>query len=190
MTRQVFRACAALVLAASPVTAQQAPAQKTPDAAVTVSIGDTTAPPDWELSVPVAAELAAGAQVGRLSVTVTYPKAAVEYVGVRGTETLKNAGFDVKAGTPASKADIGSVALEFAPAQNKTGTLPPGRIAIIEFKIAHDAEEKAWEMAAGDVKAWGPAPAAPVLKTAAAAPATLTVASGGLPIFACFFYMH
>jgi hypothetical protein len=186
MTPQVFCACAALVLAASSVTAQQVQ----PDTAVTVSIGDTTAPPDWELAVPVEAELAEGAQVERLSVTVTYPTAAVEYVAVRGTETLKNAGFDVKAGTPAKKGETASIKLDFAPAEKKTGTLPSGRLAIIDFKIAHDAEEKAWSMAAEEVQAWGPAPAAPALRTAAAKPATLTVVSGGLPIFACFFYMH
>lgn len=186
-----FRALAVVVLSAASATAQQTAQPAAPtDAKVTVSLDDTTAPPDWELSVPVSVQVAEGTEVGRLSVRISYPTAAVSYLGVKATETLTKAGLAMKASDPTTKGETASVELEFAPAEKKPAALPSGRIAIVTFKVAHDAEEKGWPMTAEDVRAWSTAPGAAALQAAAKGPATLTVASAGLPIFACFFYMH
>lgn len=191
MTLQVVsRVCAVVVLTASSVAAQEAPQPAAVDAKVTVAISDTTAPPDWELSVPVSVEVVEGSEVGRLSVRVVYPAAPLAYVGVKPTETLTKAGFGVKASAPAVTGENRSLTLEFEPAEKKPARLTSGRIAILMFKVAHDAEEKGWPMTAENVQAWGPGPSSPKLVAAAAGPATFTVASAGLPIFACFFYMH
>lgn len=106
MLLKVFRACFVLMLASSPVAAQDASqAKATSDARVTVAIGNTAAPPDWELSVPVSLTLADGAEVGRLSMRLVYPANALRYISLKGTETLKKAGFDVTTSATASKTD-------------------------------------------------------------------------------------
>lgn len=189
MILKVLGACAVVVLTASSVAAQEATPSAT-SGAVTVTVGDTTAPPEWELSVPVSVEVAEGAQVGRLSMRLVYPATPLRYVSVRATDTLKAAGFDIKAAAPKIEGDTASVALEVQPAGSEPAVVPSGRVAILVFNISVDAEEKSWPMAAEDVQAWAPGPNAAPVKAASGDPATFTVASPGLPIFACFFYMH
>ena len=120
MVLKVFRAYFVLMLAASPVAAQSAAqAKATSDARVTVAIGTTAAPPDWELSVPVSLTLADGAQVGRLSMRLVYPANALHYVSLKGTETLQKAGFEVTTSAKPSKAD------EKPAAPGSTSKTPP-----------------------------------------------------------------
>lgn len=206
MVLTVFGAWLLIVLAVSPVVAQDAKPAASADAVVTVAIGDTAAPPDWELSVPVALTVAEGAEVGRLSMRLGYPANALRYVSVNGTETLKTAGFEVTTSATASKSKIspsasagkktkkeetGEIALEFRPAADSGGkSLPSGRVAIVVFKVLVDAEAKSWPMTAKDVQAWRTAAGAAEVKTAAAPAAKFTVSPAGLPIFGCFFYMH
>lgn len=192
-----------VILGVSPVLAQEA-AAPTGDPAVTVSIGDTAAPPEWELSVPVTLAIAKGSNVGRLSMRLEYPARALRYVSVRGTDTLKTAGFEVRASPPATTSDVkgsapaardkeqtGELGLEFRPAAGSgEKTLPSARVAIVVFKVLVDAQAKSWPLTPKDVQAWGAGPAAAEVKTAAAPAAKFTVSPAGLPIFGCFFYMH
>lgn len=106
MVLKVLGACFVVMLAASPVAAQEAAQTKAPsEARVTVAIGNTAAPPDWELSVPVSLTLADGAEVGRLSMRLVYPANALRYVSLKGTETLKKAGFEVTTSARPGKSD-------------------------------------------------------------------------------------
>lgn len=194
MVLKLSHMCAVVVLTGSSLAAQQpANTAAAAEPQVTVSIADTAAPPNWELSVPVSVTFAAGAEVGRLSMRLAYPARALRYETVKGTDTLKKAGFDVTASAPppAGKEETGAVSLEFRPAAggNSKG-LPSGTIAIVVFKVSVDAEEKNWPMRAEQVQAWGTGADAAEIKTAAGPEAKLTVSPAGLPIFGCFFYMH
>jgi hypothetical protein len=192
MIGHLSRVCAVVLLAALAAHAQEATPSAPADAAkVTITIEDTTAPPDWELSVPVSVQMAEGVKVGSLAFKMTFPAKAVKYTGVKATESLKSAGLDVKAGTPDVKEDVGTLALEVVRAEgNGPAELPSGRIAIVMFTVAHDAEEGTFAMAAEEVQARTGGAGSAAVAAAAAEPATFTVASAGLPIFACFFYMH
>lgn len=219
MVLNVFRACLVMMLAASPVAAQHAvPGRPAADPRVTVTIGNTAAPPEWELSVPVSLTLGDGAEVGRLSMRLAYPASALRYVSLKPTETLTKAGFDVTTSAVPSKADVttstphrrpktpaakplaskdsnkeetAEIPLEFRPVAGVGGkTLPSGRVAIVVFKVLVDAQTKSWPMSSTNVQAWGLGPSAAELTAAAAAPAKFTVSPPGLPIFGCFFYMH
>lgn len=190
MILKVFWASAVVVLTASMAAQQAAPPPVSPDVKATVSIGDTAAPPNWELSVPVSVKVAEGTDVGRLSMRLVYPAKPLRYLKVKATETLKRAGFDVKAAAPKVSGDTASVALEIQPADKGPAVLPSGTVAILVFKVLVDAEEKSWSMTAKDVKAWSPGPTAVAVNAAAAGPGIFVVSPAGLPIFGCFFYMH
>ena len=190
MILKVFRAGAVAVLTASVAAQQPAPTPVSQDVKATVSIGDTAAPPNWELSVPVMVKMAEGAEVGRLTMRLAYPAKPLRYIRVKPTETLLRAGFDVKAAAPKVTGDTGSVELEFKPADKESTLLPSGTVAILVFKVGVDAEEKSASMTANDLKAWGPGPTAPAVTAVAKGPAVFVVSPAGLPIFGCFFYMH
>lgn len=190
MVLTLFHVCA-VVLSVLPLAAQEpvTPGQ-TAEPQVTVSLRDTAAPPNWELSVPVSVTLAAGAEVGRLSMRLPYPAKVLRFENVKGTDTLKKAGFEVTGSAPA-KLETGAVSLEFRPAADASSkSLPSGTIAIVVFKVQVDAETKDWPMSAEDVRAWSPGTNAAELKAASGPAAKFTVSPAGLPIFGCFFYMH
>lgn len=193
MPLDVIRACAVVLLAATPVAAQEpaAPAPAVQDAKVVVTIGDTAAPPEWELSVPVALKVSDDASVGRLSLRVVYPSKALTYASVRASETLKKAGFGVTGATPKVTGDNGEVAVTIQPAAGaKHEPLPSGTVAIVVFKVSKDAPEKTWPMSAAGVQAWGDLPDAPKVAAAAGPAGKFMVTPPGLPILSCFFYMH
>lgn len=192
MVLNLVHVCAVAVLSGLPLPGQEpvTPTQAA-EPQVTVTIRDTAAPPNWELSVPVTVTLAAGAEVGRLSLRLPYPTKALRYESVKGTDTLKKAGFDVTGSAPATKLETGAVSLEFRPAVGtESKGLPSGTVAIVVFKVQVDAETKDWPMKVEDVRAWGPGTTAAELKAAAGPDAKFTVSPAGLPIFGCFFYMH
>ncbi len=190
--RTVMAVCACVLVATGPrASARQeaAPTADTPKA--TVSISDTTAPPEWELRVPVSLTMAQGTDGGRLTMRVTYPAKMLTYVKAQATDTLKTAGFDVKAEAAKPEGEAGSIAIELMPAGSQAKKLPSGVVAILVFKVDSDAEEgKQGSLAAEDVKAWGPRPASPELKAASDRTAMFIVAPPGLPIYNCFLYMH
>ena len=199
MMRSVFGACALAMLACVQAAAQEAkpstpqdtkPSQTAAEAPVTVTIADTAAPQEWEVSVPVAVKLTDGTQVGRLSMKLVYPAKVLRYASVKSTDTLKGAGFDVTAGTPVITGDTGALPLEFKPtAAAAAKGIPAARIAIVTFKVVKDAEEKSWPMTTKDVQAWAFGDTSPV-KAASGPAAKFVVSPAGLPIFGCFFYMH
>jgi hypothetical protein len=188
MGLQVVCAWAVVLLTATSVAAQETPATN-PDAKVTVSIRDTAAPPEWELSIPVSVKVAADAEVGRLSMRLVYPVKALKYTSVRATEALKDAGFNVTASAPKITGDRATLALDIRADGQKQTPLPSGTVAIVVFKVAKNAPEKSWPITARDVEAWGALPDSPRLAASASA-GKFTVTPPGLPILSCFFYMH
>lgn len=194
MIVQVFSACALVLLTATSVAAQEPvpppSGTKDEDAKVTVSIRDTAAPPEWELSIPVSIKVAENAEVGRLSMRLVYPVKALRYTSVRATEALKDAGFAVRASPPKITGDTAALALEIRADGQKQTRLPSGTVAIVVFRVAKNAPEKSWPITARDVEAWGVLPGSPRLTAAAAGAGKFTVTPPGLPILSCFFYMH
>lgn len=192
MTFQLGCAWAVVLLTATSVAAQEVvptPAT-TQDAKVTVSIRDTAAPPEWELSIPVSIKVAADAEVGRLSMRLIYPVKALKYTSVRATEALKDAGFNVTASAPKITGDSAALALDIRAAGQKQTALPSGTVAIVVFRVTKNAPEKSWPITVRDVEARGVLPDSPRLTAAAANPGKFTVTPPGLPILSCFFYMH
>lgn len=200
MMRNVFGACALAMLACVQAAAQEVkpsppqeakPSPPAAEAPVTVTIADTAAPQEWEVSVPVAVKLTDGTQVGRLSMKLVYSSKVLRYSSVKSTDTLKGAGFEVTAGTPAITGETGALPLEFKPTAAAAAAkgIPTARIAIVVFKVVKDAEEKSWPMTTKDVQAWTFGDTSPV-KAASGPPAKFVVSPAGLPIFGCFFYMH
>ena len=117
MVLNLFHVCAVVVLSGFPLPAQEpvTPGQAA-EPQVTVSIRDTAAPPNWELSVPVSVTLADGTEVGRLSMRLPYPAKVLRFESVKGTDTLKKAGFAVTGSAPTTTLETGAVSLEFRPA--------------------------------------------------------------------------
>ncbi|MBA2306348.1 MAG: hypothetical protein H0W08_27470 [Acidobacteria bacterium] len=193
MARNGIRACAVLVLTATSMAAQEPtpPSTLSQDAKVTVTIGNTAAPPEWELSVPVSLKVTADAEVGRVSLRLLYPTKALRYTSVRASETLKKANFDVKGGTPKIANENGEIMLTIQPAAGqKPDRLPSGTVAIVVFRVTKDAPEKSWPMTAESVEAWGTLPEAASVSAAAGPAGKFIVTPPGLPILSCFFYMH
>ncbi|MEO5895557.1 MAG: hypothetical protein ABIS06_07640 [Vicinamibacterales bacterium] len=183
---------AALLLLGASAIAGQDPAPPTAQvsAQVKVSIGDTAAPPEWELSIPVGLNVLYGTEAGRVTMELRYPAKALNYVKIKATEKLKDAGYDVKAGKPVVTGETATIALEFLPASASAKTLPSGTTAILVFKVAVTAPEKTFPITVENIRAWGPRPAAATLTAASARAATFIVTPPGLPILSCFFYMH
>jgi hypothetical protein len=178
---------ASVVAAAQETTgaAPQAPAQ------VTISLADVIAPPEWEMRVGVSMATAEGAEVGRVTMRVGYPAAVLQFLRAESSEELKGAGVELRGQTvngPAG-AETAWVQVE-APAATPRKALPSGRLGTLLFKVAETAEPRDWPLTVADVHAWGVSPPPAELKAAAAPAAKMTVAPPGLPIFACFFYMH
>ena len=202
MMRDVFGGCAALVILAcvqaaaqevKPSPPQEAkPSQTAAEAPVTVTIADTAAPQEWEVSVPVAVKLTEGTHVGRLSMKLVYPAKVLRYASVKSTDSLKGAGFEVTAGAPVVTGETGALPLEFKPTAAAAAAkgIPPARVAIVVFKVVKDAEEKSWPMTTKDVQAWALGSAATPVIAASGPAAKFVVSPAGLPIFGCFFYMH
>ena len=180
----------------SPVRSQasRASGPEAPDAAaqapIIITVADTAAPQEWEVSVPIAAKLATGTQVGRLSLKLVYSSKVLKYDKVKSTDTLKGAGFEVTANTPVIAGETGTLPLEFkaTPAAAGAKGIPTARIAIVVFKVVKDAEEKTWPMTTKDVEAWAFGNDASPVKAASGPPAKFVVSPAGLPIFGCFFY--
>jgi hypothetical protein len=178
--------CVSLTIALS--IASAAGAQTTGEPKVTVGLVDAIAPATWEIRVPVEVTVAPGTSVARVSFQVLYPAKILEYQRTEAAEMLQAAGIELKAQPPQTKSDPASVEIEIA-ANAKLKTLPSGRLGNVVFKIADAAEEGESAVKAAQVKAWGPTPSA-ALGAAAGPDGKLTVAPPGLPIFACFYYMH
>lgn len=181
-----------------PLAAQDAPQ-------VTVSVIDTAAPPEWELSVPIDSVVKGAPGVTRLSVRLVYPARPLTFVRVRPTDKLKEAGFTVKASAPAKLAELpatapdsakkagkpqesSAITLTFVPEGDGARPPPTGRLAILVFKVGKDAEEKSYDVWTDAVQAEGAAKAA--VTANAGKPAIFIVTPPGLPILSCFFYMH
>lgn len=165
------------------------PAQKGP-ASVTITIGDTAAPPEWHLSVPLAATVQPAAEVGRLSLLIVYPSKVLTFGKARPTDTLRKAGFDIIAGPTKVSGETGWLAVELKASRKDSDTLPSGTLGILEFKVDKDAPQKTWRMTAEEINAWSPQPDARKLTVAYTGPASVLVTPPGLPILSCFFYMH
>lgn len=182
-----------MALAILALTAPVAAGQTTPPSPpppVTVSIADTAAPPEWELRVPLSVKVEDGVTVGRMTFRVTFPAPPLEYTGLKVTDTLDYLGFGATAGKPAVTGGIASIDLELKPVKAEWKPLRSGVATILIFKVAVDAEEKSFPIRAEDVKAWTPPPAATAIKAGSEREAMFVVAPPGLPIFACYFYMH
>lgn len=201
MMRNLFGTCALAMLACvhaaahevKPSPPQEAKSSQTAaEAPVTVTIADTAAPQEWEVSVPVAVKLTDGTQIGRLSMKLVYPAKVLRYASVKSTDSLKGAGFEVKADAPVITGTTGTLPLAFepTPAAAAAKGIPSVRIAIVVFKVVKDAEEKSWPMTTKDVQAWAFGNAATPVSAASGPPAKFVVSPAGLPIFGCFFYMH
>lgn len=205
MMLSLVRAGVAAVLFATPVIAQDKPAetQEAGPPQVTISVVDTAAPPDWELSIPVDAVIAKDVDAGRLSLRLVYPSKPLKFMRIKPTDTLTNAGFQVKAAPAASQpppppadpkgkpADqMAALAITIEPARADAKRLPSGRLAIAVFKVATNADEKSFDVKVEAVTARSMGPQAAALPAAAGKPAIFVVTPPGLPIFACFFYMH
>lgn len=204
MMQSLACACLGAVLAAAPVFAAQ-DASQTPAGPpqVTVSVVDTAAPPDWELSIPVDTTIASDIDAGRLALRLIYPAKPLKFLRIRPTETLTNAGFAVKAApAPAPPAEapadpkgkppdeMAALSITFEGSGAAAKRLPSGRLAIAVFKVATNADEKSYDVKVEAVTAQGTGPKPAPLTTAAGKPAIFVVTPPGLPIFACFFYMH
>jgi hypothetical protein len=183
----------ALVLASVvPAAAQEATASASqPAAQVTLSLADVIAPPEWEMRVGLTMATAEGTQVGRVRMRVGYPSKVLQFVRVESSEELKGAGLELRAepakGTAAAETSWLDVEV---PASAPPKALTAGRLGTLLFKVAGNAEARDWPLTIEDVHAWGVSSPSAELKAAAAPAAKMTVAPPGLPIFACFFYMH
>ncbi len=188
MPRVTFLCACVIVLAGA------APAFPQEDAAApkaTLTIDNAMAPPAWELRVPVTLAVPAVLDVGRLRARITYPTDMIEFEKVQATNTLKEAGFDLKVEGIKPTGKTAAVQIETIAAFKKGQKLPNGVIAILVFKVGNDAKEgDQFSVAAEDVHAWGRTANSPEVKAGSAGPSTVTVAPAGLPIFNCFFYMH
>jgi hypothetical protein len=183
----------AFVLLGAVMTRQDPAQQAAPvnaNAQVKVSIGDTAAPPEWELSVPVGVDVAYGVEAGRVAMVLRYPAKALTYVKVKATDKLKEAGYDVKAAKPTITGETASIALELFPANASAKKLASGTLVILVFKVATDAPEKTYPVGVENIQALGPQPAGATLTSVSARAATFIVTPPGLPILSCFFYMH
>jgi hypothetical protein len=191
MILKILTTAAFLMLGTRSATAQNPvpPAAGNPNAQVKVSVGDTAAPPSWELSVAVAVNVAYGEEAGRVTMVLKYPAKALNYLKTKSTEKLRDAKFEFKASKPVISGDTGAIALEFLPGSGGK-LLPTGTLAILVFKVAKDAPEKTYPMPVESIQAWAPLPGAGVLTAASARNATFIVTPPGLPILSCFFYMH
>ncbi len=180
--------CVWLVLAG----AAAAPAQEPPaEPKATLSIQNAMAPPEWELRVPVTLTVPDVLQIGRLKTRITYPTNMIDFQKVQATNTLKEAGYDLKVDIAKPTGTAGSVQVETVAAFQKGKRLPSGIIAILVFKVANDAKEgDSFALTAEDVHAWGLKAGSGEVKVVAEVAATVTVSPAGLPIFNCFFYMH
>lgn len=203
----LVRACLAAVLFATPVFAQDKPAEtKEPGSPqVTISVVDTAAPPEWELSIPLDATIAKDIDAGRVTLRLVYPAKPLKFMRIKPTETLTNAGFQVKAAPAASQPapppppadpkskpadEMAALEITLEPAGADARRLPAGRLAIAVFKVATNADEKSFDVTVEAVTARSMGPQAATLAAAAGKPAIFVVTPPGLPIFACFFYMH
>lgn len=192
MRARILRTSALVLFGVSATAGQeQAPAPAAaPTALVKISVGDTAAPPEWELSIPVAINVAYGTEAGGVSLRIRYPAKALKYLKVKTTESFRDAGYAVAIGKPVVSAESGSLTLEVAPSRPAAKPLPSGTAAILVFKVATDAPEKTFPIGVEDIRAWGPQTRASQLTAASARAATFIVTPPGLPILSCFFYMH
>lgn len=196
-------ACALVTASLCYVTAQQ-PAPASP-ARVTVVVNDATAPPDWETRLPLSLVLADGTDTGRITMKLGYPAKILRFERIERAEGLEKTGIEIKATAtpPAKDADTGTVTVEIGTGKGAT-SIPSGVLGNAVFKViytepdplavgaeeaAKAAQQDKFPVTAESVQAFGiAAPFAPLSATGRAA--TFTIAPGGLPIFACFFYMH
>jgi hypothetical protein len=177
-------------LAAQASSEQPSSTSRQPPA--TVVVGDATAPPNWEVRVPVSLKVDSGIEVGRLTLRIVYRPDVLQFLRVERPQPLEEAGFDVKAETLKDSDPQGTASLRLTadPTADPPRALPVGPVANLVFKVANDAEPGTSPVGARDVSAWQPAPATAAVEAGAGAEATVTIAPEGLPIFACFFYMH
>jgi len=182
-----------LLLSSSPLLAQDTSAAAVqPEGKATVVLGSATAPPEWEVRVPISLTLGEGTQVGRFTIRIAYPAQVLRYIKVERSEPLEKAGLDVKAEPVkgAAGADTAHLQIEIVASAKESKPIPSGVIANVVFNVTDKAEPRSWPITVDEVKAWAPSPSSAELKSADGRPGTLTVAPPGLPIFACFFYMH
>lgn len=157
---------------------------------VTVTVGDAMAPPEWIVRVPVSLGLAEGAQIGQLTMELTYPSKVLSYVRFEPDEALKSAGAEVTVEAPqAPDEQRGMVVVKATASKDKGKPIPPGILLYLVFQVASGAEPGplTLETRKARVEGWSPDQKVSLSEVK---PATLTVAPGGLPALGCFFYMH
>lgn len=197
-------ACVFVTAGLSYLAAQQ-PVPDSTQPRVTVMVNDATAPPDWEARLPLSLVLAEGTSTGHVTLKMTYPATILRFERIERAEGLERTAIELKAtAEPAAKdADVASVSVEVG-AGKGTKAIPSGVLGNAVFKViytepdplevgaeeaAKQAQQDKFPITIDSVQAWTTsAPFTPV--PAAGRVATFTIAPGGLPIFACFFYMH
>jgi hypothetical protein len=168
------------------------PSTTTPEPKASISLADATAPPNWELRIPVSLKLAAGTEVGRVTARIVYRPEVLKFESIQRSDTLGKAGLDVKVEPLKDSAEPGTASLRLeVPAASGGVKVPAAVLGILVFRVMDEAKEGTTPITVMDVRAWAPGGgSAPVVEAGPGPVATVTIAPGGLPIFACFFYMH
>jgi hypothetical protein len=157
---------------------------------VTITFGDSAAPPDAEVVVPMSMSVPDGIPVGAIDVRLGFPKSQLAFVKIEPSGLAIGVGAELQA--EVAEQAGGQILLQLRVFTKRDGNgqkpLPTGPLAYVAFKIDKSAKPEteiplAHEATASTTEA-PPRPITPVV----AAPVAITVARPPVP--ACFLYMH
>ena len=155
----------------------------------TITLSQSSGPPDANVTVPVYFAAAEGVRTGRLELSVDYPPTELSFVNAELSGLSEGVGVTLEVGaeTTADRATV-HVVLSAASGAGEPEPVPDGPLVYLVFKVAAHT-------APGTLLALMPTPAISTLDdptqpvTPVEAPeGQIVVSKPG--IIACFFYMH
>ena len=157
----------------------------------TISITESSAPPDSQVVLPLALDAPDSVRVGAIDVRLTFPKALLTFVSVEpsglavGVDAVVQS--DVKPGAKEGESVLHAT-ISTTGSGGSRQPIPTGPLAYVAFRIAKTAKPETVITLTHEVSATTvddpPKPVAPI----AASAAQIGVAKEPVP--ACFFYMH
>lgn len=179
-------------LCVAPLSAREGQPAGSQEPKVTVRASDSLAPQDWDIRVPITATVAEGTQVGRLMLRVVYPTKVLTFKELELAVALKDASFEATAEpvVPPPSDENSAMLIAISTPKGEPKAIPSDALLNVIFRTSNLVDPGTWPVTVEGVQAWS-ATSPPTAVIADAGPAaTITVAPAGLPIFACFFYMH
>jgi hypothetical protein len=188
--RFAFGALAVLFSFASVLRPDIASAQAGDDAQNTVTLGESGAPPDSPVTIPVSVATVPGAKLGAVTIRLTFPKDQLTFDKAEPSGLAVAVDAKLRSDVKAASADSSVLETRVSTIDpgGKRDPIPTGPVAYLSFRIGKAVKSGTTipltlvaEMETTDTP---PKPIAPVK----AETGPLTVADAPVP--ACFFYMH